>query len=262
MTQLNSVIRSIELALCQYEGSLQPAEQVAIQRIAEILFTSQLNEDTAAILSTILETGGLGRRWNRILDCQRATRIADQLCQIIPLNSPKVLDLFSGTGTVGTALLERGWDVVAVEKKMFPHSEAGSLQCFDYEYCRDSNFFSESEFDVVLIVTSLHHEPDLDEVLGWITQLKTKRIVVVENLRCESITANIHCRFDWFFNHCLNDFHAPCPGWYWTQGQWEACLSTLGSPNWLLRDEAIPGIPFPYDYFMVIPKHILESNIL
>jgi hypothetical protein len=219
--------------------------------LARLLVDCDMTDGAAERVTALLHDRGLGPHWNRILDADRARYLASILARFLPKPGARVLDVLSGTGTVAAALRLRGFEVYEAERvDQFDRRpgpwllDIGSLQ----------SEASRLRPAVVLVLASLHHEPDLDGMLGRLSQLEVPRLLVVENLRSQDTDADLHARFDWYFNRCLNSFGAECPGWYWTREQWALCLSSLGAVRWLMRMDDVPGIPFAYDLFEVMPQ--------
>jgi hypothetical protein len=212
--------------------------------IATELLEADLTDGAAKSFKEALRTKQLDTRWNDVLDRQRASFLAAYLARGIR-RGLTILDILAGTGTVGAELRRLGYSVVEVERRR--HYPDRDRDCVDLDEVVPETL----DGDVAVVVASLHHEARLDYFIGWLSRLPVPRFVVVENLRDEETNPEMHYRFDWFFNHCLNEFGAECPGWYWTQEQWMDALSSLGEVRWLSRSGDVPGIPFAYDFFEV-----------
>ncbi|MGZ0049324.1 hypothetical protein [Brevibacillus gelatini] len=126
--------------------------------------------------------------------------------------------------------------------------DTGRAWDFDTERTKLENVSA----DVAIVLASMHHEAELDKFIGWLSKLdKIKQFIIIENLRTSETDFELHQRMDWFFNRCLNDFGADCPGWYWDKKQWEVLLGSLGKVQWLYTMNDVPGIPFAYDLFVI-----------
>ena len=222
-----------------------PVDRAA--RLARELLSIDVSAADGAAIKRRLLGDGLATSWNDALDRQRASFLARRIDELVdPCAS--MVDVLSGTGTLSAAIRERGHLVIEVERpRHYPARRFGN-------FVSDIDAVAPTELtaEVGLSVASLHHEESLDRFMGWLSQVSVERWIVIENLRDEETNADLHRRFDWFFNRCLNDFGAECPGWYWTSEQWLDVLSTLGEARWISRTAEVPGIPFAYDFFEVI----------
>ena len=195
-----------------------------------------------------LRFGGLARRWNKTLDADRARYLASVISGRILRDNCRILDVLSGTGSLARALREAGHTVVEIER-LEQYGRPRDEDTFDFAL--DKVHVAAEKYDAAIVVTVLHHEPHPDALIGWLAELDVEQYVVVENVRCREADVATHRLFDTFFNECLNDFGAECPGWYWTRQQWRVSLQSLGSPSEPETLHAVPGIPFPYDVFVI-----------
>lgn len=224
--------------------------EMYIQLIAKSILEADLTKSDNKLEQFVkwqLKETGIGKRWNYILDQRRSEYLAKKIMNLLPEENPVILDILSGTGTVAEALRDLGCTVIETDRLSHYPKLSGSKKVLDLE--EDWGQVSKISADVVLVLTSLHHESNLNQFIGKLATLKTKRFIIIENLRTEETEYDLHSRMDWFFNRCLNSFGAECPGWYWSREQWEILLGSLGNVQWKYTMDDVPGIPFTYDLF-------------
>lgn len=226
--------------------------QEMVNPIAQFITDSKLNilnHFSVIEAKKLLSKNNIGVNWNKVLDIKRAKYLAQIIFNLIKIENTLILDVLSGTGTVAKELRNLGCKVIEIDRlKNYPEVQKRKDR---YLYDLEDEWDNVVDLypDVVLVITSLHHEENIDYFLGRLANLNTKRFIIIENLRTEETDYILHQRMDWFFNNCLNDFGADCPGWYWDRKQWEQILSTLGNVEWKFSMNDVPGIPFSYDLF-------------
>ena len=223
--------------------------QARVDAVSDLLAQCPLDAAAQEALGLALKQVELGLWWNHVMDHHRAAYLAHKVQALVRGDGLRVLDVLSGTGTVARALRSRGARVHEVERlSMFPSLEPADDR---YDLDTEAERVENLEVDVVLVAASMHHEVDLDWLIGWLSRLRTRQFLIIENLRSAAMTSEMHARFDWFFNRCLNQFGADCPGRYYTREQWSLLLSSLGVCQWKCEARDVPGMPFPYDFFLV-----------
>ncbi len=232
--------RRLEKALSRTEPSIEP--------LACSILKSNMGPSSTDNIKRLLRESGLGHHWNTVLDAGRSTYLAEKIMSYLPESNSTILDVLSGTGTLANELRMRGCTVVETER--FSDYGRSSASHATVDFSRRA-ILRNRPFDVVMVVTSIHHEPRVDPLIGWLSTLHTKQYLIIENLRTEDTDLALHERMDWFFNRCLNDFGAECPGWYWDKSQWEMIAQSLGNAHWQETLDNVPGIPFSYDLFLV-----------
>ncbi|MCB9683006.1 MAG: class I SAM-dependent methyltransferase [Alphaproteobacteria bacterium] len=130
-------------------------------------------------------SGGLDRwlrRQPRVRRWMAATipaRLARKLYLVTPWLRPddRVLDLGTGSGAVCAALRELGHDVVAVDL------EDHTLRSVGVRIADGTALpFPDDAFDVVLLLTVLHHADDPDRMLGEAARVARRAVVVMEDV--------------------------------------------------------------------------------
>ncbi|MFS0752928.1 hypothetical protein [Oceanobacillus sp. 1P07AA] len=223
-------------------------EENEIEELADYIISSSMDEQGEKQLKKYLADSGIGDHWNLILDKIRSGYLAEKIMYHIDVCSPKIIDVLSGTGTLASALRQKGAHVMEVERlEHYPNLQPNN-NLVDLE---DREILNNMEADALIVVASLHHEKELDKFLGWLSTIQANTIIIIENLKNRETNIETHKRMDWFFNRCLNNFEADCPGWYWDKSQWELVLSSLGDVKWEDNMSNVPGIPFDYDLFVV-----------
>ncbi len=242
MVTLPELQRRLEKALSFTDPS--------IELVARLIVESDMGADATQNLRVALQEGGLGRQWNKVLNASRSKYLAEKIMSYLPEPNPTILDVLSGTGTLAKELRLRGCTVIETERFSDYGRCSNSHETVDFSR---RQILQTRRFDAVIVVASIHHELSVDPFIGWMSTLHTNQYLIIENLRTEDTDCVLHERMDWFFNRCLNDFGAECPGWYWDKSQWEMVSQSLGDAHWLETIDNVPGIPFSYDSFLVNP---------
>lgn len=124
-------------------------------------------------------------------------KVAYLMGLIVPLigDSRKVLDLGCGSGEISKALLEAGYDVSSVD--VVDKAKVDGIKVVVYD---GKNIpFRDNTFDVVLVITVLHHVEKYKELLLEAKRVG-KKIVIVED-----IYENWWDRLNiWFWDSVLN----------------------------------------------------------
>lgn len=214
-------------------------------RLIRLLIEQQGPESPAA--AEVLRTTGIRRQWNEVFARQRSAVVVQWL---LPLVQCPLLDVLAGDFTLTRQLHAAGATVVATERKdayevtwsqqPFPvvdHTELGSLT-------------AEGTVSALLCAV-LHHEPNPAELLDQLDGFGHARWIVVENCVDDDNTDEFHLLVDRFFNGCLNQFDVPCVPEHRTREQWSQLLGRYGTVSTIDTRRDVPGIPFPYDLFVV-----------
>lgn len=107
---------------------------------------------------------------------KRAARLAGQLQSFLN-NGDRILDIGSGTCQVAAALVDRGYDITALDianKSLVPTL---TPQIFDGKQLP----FADNSFDVALLLTVLHHIPHPDNTLIEACRV-AQRIIIIEDV--------------------------------------------------------------------------------
>jgi hypothetical protein len=196
----------------------------------------------------ILADSGIRARWNTVFAEDRSATLAQWLG---PELSTPWLDLLAGDFTLTRALAQTGNPpAVAVERRCaYPTDWA--VQPFPVRDLAELPALRREPFGAALVCTVLHHEPDPATLLEALGELDCARWVVVENCLDEDNDEAFHLLVDEFFNGCLNSFDVPCVPQHRVAAEWVGMLSRYGEVRSCGRRQDVPGIPFPYEAFVV-----------
>jgi hypothetical protein len=159
----------------------------------------------------------------------------------------RVADVLSGDGTLTRAISLVVEDLVAYERKgAYPDLPVYPTKPFEH--------FREvlpGSYDCLLVSTVLHHEVELEELLASMMRVHARRWVAVENCISKSASVEFHEALDLFFNCILNQFDVDCPVNHRDAEGWLELLGKYGSARLVAQLDDVPGIPFPYEIFVV-----------
>ncbi|MEH0973139.1 hypothetical protein V6U77_18635 [Micromonospora sp. CPCC 205546] len=191
-----------------------------------------------------LSATGIGAAWNEALDRGRPRSIAPR---VLPLFTGRVADVLSGSGTL-TAELATAVQIDAYERpSAYPEVPAIVTRPLD-----DLWSVPAGSYQTILFSTVLHHEPDPESLVERVLRTQCpERLVVIENCVDEGVSKDFHDFMDAFFNISLNDFAVDCPGEHRTVQGWLDFLGRYGSASFAGRLDAVTGMPFPYEIFVV-----------
>jgi len=107
----------------------------------------------------------------------RAQRLLD-LVEPYLASTDRILDLGCGTCNIAEVLIERGYArPTLLDVEDFSFVEALTPQLYDGSVIP----FEDKGFDVVLLITVLHHTPDPERILGEAARV-AKRVIIVEDV--------------------------------------------------------------------------------
>ena len=197
----------------------------------------------------LLRRTGIRRRWNHVLGVARARRLAAELG---PLLTPPILDVLAGDCRVSRALVARGLRPLRAVERLWHYPEVDwSRVDVPVSEIGAPGWCNQGE-RTLLISAVLHHEPDplalLEELAG---SSPARRWVVVENCIDSRYGHEFHRFIDEFFNRCLNQFLCSCVPEHRTAGEWLDVLSRYGEIGAYPELPDVPGLPFPYQVFVV-----------
>jgi 2-polyprenyl-3-methyl-5-hydroxy-6-metoxy-1,4-benzoquinol methylase len=188
-------------------------------------------------------------RWNSVLAAERSAAIADW---IAPHVDGEVLDLLCGDGRVGESLLERHRvDVTLTERAGAYVRDRNEHRLPYYSFDTFTSLSPQPRFDVVLLCTVLHHEPNPESLLALSVQLARRKIVILENCLETECPADYHLLIDLFFNQWLNPIEIDCPANHRTPEGWLSMISRYGRTVFFERKGKLPGIPLPHYLFVI-----------
>lgn len=95
---------------------------------------------------------------------------------LIGVNS--VLDLGCGSGEISRVLIDTGYDVTSVD--VIDKSKVDGLKVIIYDG-KELSVFADKKFDLVLLVTVLHHVKDFETVLKEAKRVG-KKVMVIEDV--------------------------------------------------------------------------------
>jgi SAM-dependent methyltransferase len=135
--------------------------------------TEQIEKTVRGLLRKLIDARAL----RTALD-ERARLIADQIEPY--LVGKRVLDIGCGDGMIGEALVNRGWIVRMVDVKNYvdPRVRVPVQLISENEPLP----FNCKEFDVVLLLTVLHHAEAPLELLKEAVRLTARRLIVIESV--------------------------------------------------------------------------------
>lgn len=214
-------------------------------RLVRLLIEQQGPESPAA--AALLRETGIRRQWNEVFARRRAAVVAEWL---LPFLRSPLLDVLAGDFTLTRQLHAHGIDVIATER-MNSYQVDWSAQPFPVIDHVELGAPLTDDTNTALLCTVLHHEPDPLKLLNELDRLSHSRWVVVENCIDAENTEGFHMLVDRFFNGCLNQFDVSCVPEHRTQAQWSKLLADHGRVRTVQTYPDVPGIPFPYDIFVV-----------
>jgi hypothetical protein len=187
--------------------------------------------------------------WNSVLCAQRSRVIADW---IAPHAKGALLDLLCGDGRVGECLISRYQvNVTLTEREGAYTRDRSEHRVPYYPFDVFTKLSPQPRFDVVLLCTVLHHEPNPEALLSLSAQIARRRIIVLENCLETECPADYHLLMDIFFNEWLNRIAIGCPASHRTAEGWRSLVSRYGKVKRLERRDAVPGIPLPHYLFVI-----------
>jgi hypothetical protein len=200
--------------------------------------------------SEVLKRTGVRSEWNRVLARQRSEALAGW---IGPYLEPPVLDVLGGDFMVLLALVNNGLDAsacIGCERRSAYETDWDDLAFPVYDVPEPLELPSRY-YRTALVSTVLHHEPDVQRLLEALAAGPAERWVVIENACDADNSEPFHLFVDEFFNRCLNTFDVPCVPQHRTVAQWCEILGNYGQASFAGVMEDVPGIPFPYQMFIV-----------
>lgn len=229
------------------DGFRVPDPDSLIRRIGALLVKEGPSSPACA---AVLEESGVRQKWNRVFASDRASALADW---IAPHLKPPVLDVLGGDFTVLRALIARGLapsSCVGCERRAAYDTDWGELPFPVYD-ARDPVELPPVSYQTALVSTVLHHERDPELLLAELSAGPAERWVVIENALDEENSEDFHLFVDEFFNCCLNSFDVSCVSQHRTVDHWLTLLARYGRAWFAGQMKAVPGIPFPYQMFIV-----------
>ncbi len=200
--------------------------------------------------AAVLEECGGRREWNRVLAADRAKTLARWAGSYL---EPPVLDVLGGDFTVLRALTVSclaASACIGCERRAAYNATWEELP-FPVYPVPDPVELPKSQYRTALVSAVLHHEPDLEHLLGALAAGPAERWVVIENAVDTENTEDFHLFVDEFFNCCLNKFDVSCVPQHRTVMEWRELLGQYGRVRVAGVMEDVPGIPFPYQMFVV-----------
>lgn len=200
--------------------------------------------------AAVLERCGGRREWNRVFASDRARAVARRASSHL---RPPVLDVLGGDFTVLRALIDNGLDAgacIGCERQAAYRVNWAQLP-FPVYPVPDPVTLPQAQYRTAFVSTVLHHEPHLDELLGVLAAGPAQRWVVIENAVDTENTEEFHLFVDEFFNRCLNTFDVACVPEHRTVAGWQELLGEYGRVRLADVMEEVPGMPFPYQMFVV-----------
>jgi hypothetical protein len=200
--------------------------------------------------AAVLERCGGRREWNRVFASDRARAVARWAG---PHLRPPVLDVLGGDFTVLRALIDNGLDAGACIgcERQAAYQEKWAQLPFPVYSVPDPVTLPKAQYRTAFVSTVLHHEPDLEQLLGALAAGPAQRWVVIENAVDAENTEEFHLFVDEFFNRCLNTFDVPCVRQHRTVAGWQELLGEYGRVRLADVMEEVPAMPFPYQMFVV-----------
>ncbi len=198
----------------------------------------------------LLKRSGVWSEWNRVLASERSAALARW---VAPHLQPPVLDVLGGDFTVLRALVDKGLEAsscIGCERRSAYDAAWDELPFPVYDV-PDPLELPSRQYQTALVCTVLHHEPDVRRLLDMLAAGPAQRWVVIENA-CDSENSEaFHLFIDEFFNRCLNTFDVPCVPQHRTVAQWCELLGNYGQASFAGVIQDVPGMPFPYQMFIV-----------
>lgn len=217
-----------------------------LARLLRLLLEQQGPASPAA--AQVLEDSGVRRQWNGVFSRRRAGQVAAWLD---PHVGGHMLDVLAGDFTLTRELHAGGRRSVVAVERGGSYQTDWSAQPFPVLDYAELDRVGQERFDTAVISAVLHHEPDPVGLLDRLDMLHCRRWVVVENCLDVDNSEAFHLFVDRFFNECLNRFDVPCVSQHRTHSQWRTLLGRYGEVTVAESRRDVPGIPFPYDLFVV-----------
>jgi hypothetical protein len=223
------------------------ADPAGVARLLRHLLEDGGVESAAA--RGLLEQTGVRRRWNRVFALARAGLLAKELG---PLLRPPVLDLLAGDCTVSRALVEHGIHPVRAVERLWQYPDIDWARVEVPVSDIGAPGWSDRGERTLLLCTVLHHEPDPVALLDELARSSpAQRWVIVENCVDSRYGHDFHRFIDEFFNRCLNQFLCSCVPEHRTAAEWTDLLRGYGTVDGYRELSVVPGLPFPYQVFVV-----------
>lgn len=222
---------------------MQVADPRGLARLIRVLLEDEGSSSPAA--GAVIGQSGLRGSWNRVFAAERSAYLAEWLA---PFLAAPVLDLLAGDGHVAEELSKRVQPIRAAERVLGDAVDWSRTRVQFAPFVAD---FVDAESETILLCAVLHHEEDPLALLRRISAWPAKRWVVVENCLDTRWDADIHQLIDLFFNRCLNNIQSYCGPRHRTAQDWAELLSRYGTIAHRERRDDVPGIPFPYDLYVV-----------
>lgn len=229
-------------------GGFRVRDQDDVLRLLGLLLAEEGPGSPAA--AALLERCGGRREWNRVFAADRANALAHWTSSYL---IPPVLDVLGGDFTVLRALVDNGLAAsacIGCERRTAYDTNWEELP-FPVYPMPDPVELPQSPHRTALISTVLHHEADLERLLSALAAGPAERWVVIENAVDSENTQDFHLFVDEFFNRCLNEFDVSCVPQHRTVTEWQELLGHYGRVRFAGVMEEVPGIPFPYQMFVV-----------
>ncbi len=156
-------------------------------------------------------TRGASVRWDR----DKAHRVRPYL----PAKS-RVLDIGAGKGGVTRLLRRWGYDTVPVDVRDSSNFDDVRPLLYDGRNLP----FSDNSFDVVLLLTVLHHTPNPDAVLAEAARVCRRRVIILE----DTYYAPLKRRLLWVADSLMNREFRSHPHTNRTRRQWRDTLAGMG----------------------------------
>ncbi|MEU4771525.1 hypothetical protein [Micromonospora sp. NPDC023644] len=221
-------------------------DAVGTARLLTLLLRQQ-GMDSPAAAQLLVDTG-IRDRWNKVFAEGRSAVAAEW---IAPHLGTPWLDVLAGDFTLTRGLARIGGQpAVAVERRSAYQTDWAGLD-FPVIDLDELGGLRGQAFDTAFLGTVLHHERDFGPLLEQLAALDCRRWLVAENCLDAENDEEFHLLVDEFFNRCLNTFDVPCVPQHRTREGWMAALSEYGTVTHVGQRAAMPGIPFPYDLFLV-----------
>jgi hypothetical protein len=241
---LYDLIEDELFALWTRDG-IGPSDRAAAVRLLRIILEREGPASPSA--AQLLHRRGWRDDWNCVFAADRAVAVARW---VAPFLRAPVLDVLAGDGRVAYQLLELGIAPVAAVERLHHYPDdawAGDqVPLAEFESSIDLDPYAS-----LLVCATLHHEEDPLALLDRLAGGSARRWVVVENCTDHYYGIEFHQVLDVFFNRCLNSFGLSCVPEHRSAAQWYEVLSRYGHVVAHDRLEHVPGIPFPYDLFVV-----------
>jgi hypothetical protein len=207
-----------------------------------------LNARRLSSLSAVLEEFGVRRAWNHALDFERPKMLAEL---IVPHIHGTVADVLCGDGAVANTLrLRNTHNVTMIERSQ----NRGVVdrpwldEIVDYD---EMGSHPDFRADTVVLCAVLHHETDVNSLIGMARQIARERLIIVENTVTASVDHGAHLVMDQFFNECLNETELGSPGQHRSVEEWVQLFGPLGKVFHVDGVSRVPGVPLPHDVLVV-----------